>query len=297
MPSPAFVALETTLLLHGVPSEAAKPLAKRLAAIVHEHGAIPRLVGVLSGRPIVGLTDDQLDVLLAARDTVGKVNTSNVGIALFRARHAATTVSTTMEFASRAGVHVFATGGIGGVHKPGPGAAGSLDVSTDLFALTRFPVAVVASGVKSILNIAATREVLETLGVPVVGYRADAFPAFYSRDSGNPAVSPVDARFDDPAELARFVRFELARTGRGILICNPIPPEHELNRADWPRWLAAAEARVAASPAASSGRDATPALLSALHDLSGGATLRANIELVCSNAALAAQIAADMNIR
>ena len=182
----------------------------------------------------------------------------------------------------------------------------------------------VASGVKSILDVAATRELLETLGVPVIGFRTDVFPAFYLRKSatglpardsvpssatGLPARDPVassatglparesvgkvDARFDDPAELARFVRFELARTTRAILICNPIPAEHELKIDDWNRWLAGAQARVAASPA--TGRDATPALLAALHDISGGATLRANIELVCSNAALAAQVAAAMS--
>ncbi len=330
MPSLAFVALETTLLLHGVPADAAKPLAGRLSKIIRDHGAIPRLVGVLDGRPIVGLTDDQLDVMLAARDTVRKVNTANVGVALFRGHHAATTVSSTMEFAARAGIHVFATGGIGGVHKffPSPDCplptSSPLDISTDLIALTRFPVAVVASGVKSILDIAATRELLETLGVPVIGYRTDAFPAFYLResDTGFPArdsqsgtgiparvpgaggmgfpapvpslpVARVDHNFTDIAELARFVRFELARTGRGILICNPIPEQHELKRDDWNRWLAAAEQRVAAMPS-SGGRDATPALLAALHDISGGATLAANIELVCSNAALAAQIAREM---
>jgi pseudouridylate synthase len=316
MPAPAFVALETTLLLHGVPADAAKLLADRLSRIIRDHGAIPRLVGIVNGRPIVGMTDDQLDVLLATRDTVKKVNTANAGIALFRGRHAATTVSTTMEFAARAGLHVFATGGIGGVHKFLPTAhsprttASPFDVSADLTALTRFPIAVVASGVKSILDVAATREVLETLGVPVIGFRTDVFPEFYLRGMGLPAhvsaasaeglssasptrpVSPVDYNFTDVAELARFVRFELARTGRGILICNPIPAEHELKREDWNRWLAAAEQRVASS--ASSGRDATPALLGALHELSGGATLKANIELVCSNASLAAQIAAAM---
>lgn len=291
MPALPFVALETTLLLHGVPADAAKPLANRLSKIIRDHGAIPRLVGIVNGRPIVGMTDDQLDVLLATRESVKKVNTANAGIALFRGRHAATTVSTTMEFAARAGIHIFATGGIGGVHK---GAATSFDISTDLTALTRFPVAVVASGVKSILDVTATREMLETLGVPVIGYRTDAFPAFYVREL-NASVGKVDYNFTDIAELARFVRFELARTGRGILICNPIPPEHELKRDDWNRWLAAAEQRIASS--ASSGRDATPALLGALHELSGGATLKANIELVCSNATLAAQIAAAMQHR
>ncbi len=305
MPPPvpnAFVALETTLLLHGVPADAAKPLATRLASIIRDHGATPRLVGIVNGRPIVGMSDDQLDVLLATRESVKKVNTANVGIALFRGRHAATTVSTTMEFASRAGIHIFATGGIGGVHKFLPTAHSPLptgspfDISTDLIALTRFPIAVVASGVKSILDVAATREMLETLGIPVIGYRTDAFPAFYLREL-DASVGKVDYNFTDATELARFVRFELARTGRGILICNPIPAEHELKRDDWDRWLTAAEQRISTNAQASSGRDATPTLLAALHDISGGATLKANIELVCSNAALAAQIAAAMQHR
>ncbi len=300
MPAPAYVALETTLLLHGVPPEAARPLAQRLGKIVRDHGAIPRLVGVVHGQPIVGMSDEQLDVMLAARDMVGKTNTANLGVAMFRGRHAATTVSTTMELAARAGLSVFATGGIGGVHKflspthaPRP-MASPFDISADLAALTRFPIAVVASGVKSILDVAATREVLETLGIPVIGYRTEAFPAFYLRELREGSVGKVDYSFDDAAELGRFVRFELARTTRGILICNPIPLEHELKVGDWNTWLAAAQAKVAASEAGSSGRDATPALLSALHEVSGGATLRANIELVASNAALAAQVAVGM---
>lgn len=201
---------------------------------------------------------------------------------------------TTMELAAGAGGSVFATGGIGGVHRGTAGGGPSRDVSADLLAFTRFPVAVVTSGVKSILDIAATREMLETLGVPVVGFRADVFPAFYLREPDVTGVGSVDERFDDAAELARFVRFELARTARGIVVCNPIPPEHELAREDWTRWLAEAEARVAASAAGSTGRDATPAILGTLHDLSGGATLRANIELVVNNAGLAGKIARGM---
>lgn len=254
---------------------------------MEREGATPRLVGVLAGNPIVGMSDDQLEQLLASAEPVSKVNTANIGQAMFRKRHAATTVSTTMELAARAGVSVFATGGIGGVHRAA-GNARSSDVSADLTAFTRFPVAVVTSGVKSILDVTATREMLETLGVPVVGYQTDAFPAFYLREPDGPGVGRVDARFDDVLELAKFVRFELARTNRGIVVCNPIPKEHEIKAADWRMWLAEAEARVAG---AGSGRDATPALLGALHEISGGATLRANIELVVSNAALAAKIA------
>jgi pseudouridine-5'-phosphate glycosidase len=197
--------------------------------------------------------------------------------------HAATTVSTTMELAAGAGVRVFATGGLGGVHR---GFARRPDVSADLAALARFPVAVVSSGVKGLLDVEATREVLETLGVPVVGFRTDRFPAFYRRES----AARVDARFDDLADLARFVLAELGRTGRGIAVCNPIPPAHEIRESAWEGWLREAEAQAGDAD----GRDATPALLGALHAVSGGATLRANIELVKSNARLAGQIAGQI---
>lgn len=290
MTSPAArarVALETTLLLHGVPRPSARDLAHRLASTVRAQGAEPALVGVLHGQPIVGLIDSQLDTLLNA-DRVLKVNTANLGVIMTRKQHGATTVSTTMELAARAGVSVFATGGIGGVHR----VPNQHDISADLIALTRFPVAVVCSGCKSILDIAATRELLETLGVPVIGYQTDAFPAFYLRESPEPGVGPVDARFEDVAELARYVVAELARTNRGVLICNPIPAEHELKLADWKRWLEDAEQSPRVRSAGA--RDATPALLGELHELSGGATLAANIELVVSNAALAARLAADI---
>lgn len=284
MPPLATVALETTLLLHGVPRGTGAGLARELAEIVRRHGATPAAVGVFDGRPVVGLSDAQLATMLAAAK-VEKVNTASLGLAMHRGQHGATTVSTTMELAAGAGVKVFATGGLGGVHR---GLAERLDISTDLFAFTRFPVAVVCSGSKSILDVPSTRELLETLGIPVVGFGTDRFPAFYLRDGG----TGVDARFDDVAELGRFVVRELHRTGRGIVIANPIPPEHELTPLDWAAWLARAEAKARADGAA--GRDITPAVLGALHEVSGGATLRANIALVKSNVDLAARLARSM---
>ncbi|HYE61510.1 MAG TPA: pseudouridine-5'-phosphate glycosidase [Phycisphaerales bacterium] len=278
---PASVALETTLLLHGVPRGQGEPLAYELARIVQDRGAHPLLVGVVAGRPTVGLTNEELTALLAA-DGVPKANSSNLGVFIARGRHAATTVSTTMELAAAAGVQVFATGGLGGVHR---GYGEHLDISADLAAFTRFPVAVVTSGVKSILDVEATREALETLGVPVIGWQTDRFPAFYLRES----AAGVDARFDDIGELAAYVRHELARTGRGIVVCNPIPAASELPRADWDRWLA--EAINEAERAGIAGRETTPFLLAHLHGASGGATLRANLDLVRSNAALAAELA------
>lgn len=281
---PRAVALETTLLLHGVPRASAPDLARTLKEIVRAHGASPTLIAVVGGRAIVGLSDAELDELLGS-SSVPKANTANLGVLMHRGQSAATTVSTTMELAAAAGVRVFATGGLGGVHR---GWAEQLDVSSDLAALARFPVAVVSSGVKSILDVVATREALESLGVPVVGYQTERFPAFYQRES----AASVDARFDDPAELADFVRVELARSGRGVLIANPIPRPDEIDAGKWRSWLDLAMERARASGAA--GRDLTPALLAAVHELSGGATLRANVALVKSNASLAAQIASEL---
>jgi pseudouridine-5'-phosphate glycosidase len=282
--APKGVALETTLLIHGVPRGEGARLALELETIVASEGATPLCVGIVEGVPVVGLSHDQLATLMS-RDSVAKANTANMGVLLHRRRDGATTVSTTMECAAAAGVKVFATGGLGGVHM---GYGQRLDISADLAAFTRFPVAVVTSGVKSILDVVSTREALETLGVCVVGFRTDRFPAFYLRESD----AGVDARFDDERELAAFVKAELARTGRGIVVANPIPAEHELPRDLWQTWLAQAVRDTAG--VAASGRDVTPALLGRLHALSDGRTLAANIELVKSNARLAARLAAAM---
>jgi len=275
------VALETTLLVHGVPAADAAPLATDLARIVRDRGADPALVGVVRGVPTVGMTDAELADFLAAPD-VPKANTPNLGVLIHRRSNAATTVSATMELAAAAGVRLFATGGIGGIHRD---YAAHLDVSADLAALARFPVAVVTSGVKSLLDVVATREALESLGVPVVGFRTDRFPAFYLRDGG----AGIDARFDDPADLAAFIRAELPRTRRGIVIANPIPLASELPAAEWNAWLAAAVAD--AGHRGVSGRAVTPHILSHLHAISNGRTLRANLDLVRSNTALAADLA------
>jgi pseudouridine-5'-phosphate glycosidase len=291
---PNSVALETTLLLHGVPRDSAHTLARQLHEIIADEGAHPCPIGVLHGEPIVGMDFNELAELLDAAE-VPKANTSNLGVLLHRRSHAATTVSTTMEFAARAGVRVFATGGIGGVHRH---LSQRLDISADLAAFTRFPVAVVTSGVKAILDVPATREALETLGVTVIGFRTDDFPAFYMRRldhslnrSSSPCL-PVDARFEDVHDLARFLNSELARTGRGVVVCNPIPVESEIAPEQFQTWLTEAERRTRESGA--QGRDTTPRLLAALHDISNGATLRANLALVRSNARLAAQIATQL---
>ncbi len=278
------VALETTLLVHGVPRESAPGLAAELTAIVREEGAEPAVVGVHAGRPIVGMTDAQVRDLLEA-PTVPKANTANLGACLFRASHAATTVATTLELAAQAGVRLFATGALGGVHR---NFAQHLDISGDLQALVRFPVAVVSAGVKGLLDVHATREALETLGIPVVGFQTDRFPAFYLRDGG----AGVDARFDDVDELAGFIDFELDRSGRGLVIANPIAEQDAIPQDQWSHWLAQA---VEAAGNFAKGRDATPRILGHLHRLSNGKTLAANIALVKSNARLAARLASRLS--
>lgn len=289
-----FVGLETTILVHGVPRADAAPLAEQLAAAVRAGGgggggggggAQPAIVGVVSGRPTVGLLPEELDQLLAA-DHVEKANTANLGVVMHRKQHGATTVSTTVELAARAGIRVVATGGIGGVHR---GYAEHLDISSDLGTLARRPIAVVTSGVKSLLDVAATRELLETLGVPVIGFRTDSFPAFYVRETD----IPVDARFDDAADLAGYLAAELARTGRGVVVANPCPEAEAIEPEVWENLLARAQAAAAAEGPAR-GRDVTPALLTQIHALSEGTSLRANIALAVDNARLAGAVCAGM---
>lgn len=278
------VALETTLLVHGVPSHSALPLNDSLSQLVSKQGATPALIGIIQGTPTVGMNSDELQAMLDHGDVL-KANTANLGVALHSKAHAATTVSTTMELAAAAGVRVFATGGIGGVHK---GYDKHLDISSDLAAFTRFPVAVVTSGVKSILDVVSTREALETLGILVIGYQTDSFPAFYLRESD----AGVDVRIDDPDDLAQLVESELKRTGRGIVIANPIPSQHELNKDDWNHWLT--QATQHAHNIGATGRATTPAILSKLHEVSNGATLAANLELVKSNARVAGMVASRL---
>ncbi len=275
------VALETTLLVHGLPPDQALDVADRLDQAVTAGGSNPALVGVLSGTPVVGMTRNELKLLTDA-PSVPKLNTSNLGHALFTRSHGATTVSTTMQLAEQAGVRVFATGGIGGVHRD---YHITPDISADLFACTRHRLAVVTAGCKNILDIKATREMLETLGIPVVGYQTDVFPAFYQRQT----ELPVDAVFDDHNELASYLAYELARNQRAIVVANPIPVSDEIALDEWEGWLK--EAQSLPSVKAATGRDATPALLAEVHRISRGRTVRANIALAVANAALAGKLA------
>lgn len=281
------VALETTLLAHGVPSDRAEGLWREMEKAVEEGSrgaARGAVVGVVGGKPVVGMSGEEVMGMIRGGKGVAKLNTANLGLAMARGESGATTVSATMEISASAGVRVFATGGLGGLHWR-RGADDPLDVSADLLALARFPVCVVCSGVKAILDVVSTREALETLGVPVVGWRTDDFPAFYLRESG----AGVDGRFDDEKALSAYVRDELSRTGRGVVVVNPPPEEVAVERGEWEGWLGRAEEVVRGKGVR--GRGVTPAVLAALHEVSGGRTLKANEALAVSNARVAGMVA------
>jgi len=276
----AVVALESTVISHGLPRPQNLETAQRLEQVVREGGAVPATVAVLGGRPSVGLDAAEL-ARLAAGEGVRKVSRRDLPVALARGEDGATTVAGTLWIASRAGLRVFATGGIGGVHR------GQLpDVSADLPELARTPMTVVCSGAKSVLDLPATREWLETHGVPVVGYGCDEMPAFYTRRSGLPA----DVRADSAAEVASLAR---ARDRLGLeaalVVTAPVPEGFEVDEAVMEEALA--EALVVAAERGVSGRELTPFLLAHMSWRSGGATLRANIALLENNARLAAHIA------
>lgn len=273
------VALESTLLAHGLPAPRSREVADELEAVVRAAGAVPATVAVLDGTPRVGLTAAELDRVCGG-DLV-KLSVRDLGVAVGLRRDGATTVAATAVLAAAAGVHVFATGGLGGVHR-----GASWDVSADLATLARTPVLTVCSGVKSILDVAATLELLETSSVPVLGYRTDAFPGFYRRDSG----FPVPWRVDDAAQAAAVWRAhrELGG-GAGLVLARPVPAAEEMAADLHDRLLAEGLALVAARGVV--GKDVTPALLEHFHTSSGGASLTANVALVRANAELAAQVA------
>jgi pseudouridine-5'-phosphate glycosidase len=284
----AVVALETTLVTHGLPRPLGVRTALELEAAVRERGAVPATIGILDGAVRVGLTPSELE-RLAAPPTPDKINSSNLAAQLARGARGSTTVAATMLLARRAGISVLATGGIGGVHR---GAAETGDVSADLTALSRLPVAVVCSGAKAILDLPRTIEMLETLGVPVLGFGTGELPAFYRRSSG----LPVDARCDDVAELAAAIETHFALgTGTGVVVANPIPVESELSGDLYDRALAGAQE--AAAAAGVRGRELTPFLLEHLRAATGGASVEANLALLVANARLAADLAVALAAR
>ena len=276
------VALETTLVTHGLPHPQGLEAALELEEIVRAGGAVPATAGILEGTVRVGLARAELERLATARD-VAKVNLGNFAAVVACGIPGSTTVAATMFVAAQAGIRVFATGGIGGVHRD---VAESGDVSADLTALGRFPVAVVCAGAKAILDLPRTVEMLETLGVPVLGFGTDEFPAFYRRSSGQ----RVDRRCDAVDELARVARahWELG-SHTGVLVANPIPEADELPRAAYEQALEGALAEVAERGLR--GREVTPFLLDRLRELTGGATVKANLALLRNNARVAGELA------
>lgn len=278
------VALESTIISHGFPYPSNLECALECERIVREEGAVPATVAVLGGRPTAGLSREQIEFLATAgTERISKASRRDIGFLMATGADGATTVAGTMLIAARAGIRVFATGGIGGVHR---GAQQTFDVSADLLELARTDVAVVCAGAKSILDLPLTLEVLETHGVPVLGLGTDEFPAFYSRTSG----LGVDASLDSPEQVAQVLtaRREFGLDG-GVLVVNPIGAEHEIDRERLDAWTERALAE--AEEAGVHGKDVTPFLLARLHVLSEGETEEANKQLVYGNARMAARIA------
>ncbi|GAA2674679.1 MULTISPECIES: pseudouridine-5'-phosphate glycosidase [Actinosynnema] len=277
------VALESTILSHGLPPGRNREVAARLEAIVREAGAVPATIAVLGGVPKVGLTDAELDYVCDRDNDLVKLSRRDLGAAFALGRDGATTVAGTAALAHAAGIGVFATGGLGGVHR---GASETWDVSADLDVLASTPVLVVCSGVKSILDMGATLELLETSSVPVLGYRTDRFPAFYRRESD----FGVPWRVDTPEQAAAVVAAHRGVPGdAGVLLTNPIPVEFEMDVELHDRLLA--EGLALLEERGITGKEVTPALLEHFHTASGGVSLDANEALVVSNAALAARVA------
>jgi pseudouridine-5'-phosphate glycosidase len=278
------VALESTLIAHGLPWPANLETAQAAESAVRGEGALPATVAVWQGRPVIGLDSTQLEQL-AQQSDVRKASSRDLAAAMVQGASAATTVAATMVLAHHAGLRVFATGGIGGVH---PGAAAAFDISADVIELARTPVAIVCAGAKGILDLAATLEMLETMSVPVVGYGTDEFPAFLMRSSG----LPVSARVNAPEEAAALLDAHWRLGGAGVVLAQPLPQETALEPEDFHKALVRAESLARA--AGVRGPALTPFLLARLAELTDGRTLRANQALIVANARLAARVAAAL---
>ncbi len=285
----AVVALESTILAHGLPRGDNRVIADRIEHRVRESGAVPATIAVLDGAVRVGLSPAELDRLCESED-IAKLSVRDLGYAVALRRDGATTVASTAHLAARAGIDVFATGGLGGVHR---GARETWDESADLPTLGVTSITVVSAGVKSILDVGATLERLETLNVAVLGYGTDRFAGFYLTDAG----WPIDWRVDTPEQVAEVMaaRRELGTDGAALLVVNPLATDRQLDPALHDRVLA--EGLAAAEAAGVTGKDVTPFLLAHLHEATGGESLRANIEIILGNATLAARIAVAASTR
>lgn len=280
------VALESTIITHGMPYPQNLETALAVEASVREAGAVPATIAIMDGAFQVGVAGDQLERLAASRGKASKASRRDVACVLIEGGMAGTTVATTMQISALAGIEVFATGGIGGVHR---GAAESFDISADLGELARTPVAVVCAGAKSILDIGKTLEVLESNGVPVLGYGTDRFPAFFTRDSGY----PVDHRFDAVSDIARVIRMQNLLKMGGILVANPIPAESAMDPQEIDGWIAAAI--MEAEEKGITRKDVTPYLLQRIFELSSGKSLVANVALITNNATVAGEISVALS--
>jgi pseudouridine-5'-phosphate glycosidase len=278
------VALESTIISHGMPYPQNVAMATEVEGIIREQGAVPATIAVLDGRPRIGLGADDLE-LLASHGDVAKVSVRDLPFVVARGTHGATTVAATMRLAAMAGIRVFVTGGLGGVHR---GAQQTFDVSADLTELGRTRVAVVSAGVKSILDIGLTLETLETLGVPVLTVGSDEFPSFYSRSSGHAAPMRVDSAAEVAAVMTAQWRLGL---DAGLVVTNPIPEEDEIPAAEIGGIIDQALGDM--ERLGIHGKDATPYLLGRIVEITGGASLTANIALVRHNARLGAAIARE----
>ncbi|MBX3636753.1 MAG: pseudouridine-5'-phosphate glycosidase [Rubrivivax sp.] len=280
------VALESTIISHGMPWPRNLHTARQVEAAVREQGAVPATVAVLDGVLRAGLAPHEVEAVARAGPSLPKASRRDLPFLLAEGGSGATTVAATMIVAALAGIRVFATGGIGGVHR---GGERSLDISADLLELARTPVAVVCAGAKAILDLRLTLEVLETHGVPVIGYGTDELPAFWSRSSG----LKLDRRLDTPEAVARVLQAKWAAgLGGGVVVANPIAPEHEVPHEDIEAVIG--QALADAGQAGIAGAAVTPWLLARVEALTGGASLEANVALVLANARLAAQVAGAM---
>jgi pseudouridylate synthase len=278
------VALESTLISHGLPHPDNLEVARESERLIRAEGAVPATVGVIAGTPKVGLDEAELE-LMATAGGIEKLSARDLPVAATKGIHGATTVAATAHLAALAGIRLFATGGLGGVHR---GARESWDVSADLAALARTPVAVVCSGVKSILDVPATLEYLETSGVPVVGFRTLRFPGFYLTDSGR----PVDWSVEDEKEAARLV-LALAELGHsGLVIANPLAEEDQLDPETHDRALRAGLEEMERRGVR--GKDVTPFLLDGFAEVTGGESLRVNKKIIQGNSRLAARVAVSL---
>jgi len=276
------VALESTIISHGMPYPQNHETAVQVENIVRENDAVPATIAVINGIIRIGLNNDEL-VFLSTERNILKASRRDLAVIVAEKLNAATTVSATMICAALAGIRIFATGGIGGVHR---NASNTFDISADLTELAQTDVAVVSAGVKSILDIGLTLEYLETLGVPVIGYMTDEFPAFFTRESG----FKVNYRLDSPGAVAEVIKakYKLGLKG-GLVIANPVPEQHSFNKMEIDQ--AIEKALKKADEKGIKGKDVTPFLLSEIKSITGGESLRSNIELVKNNAKLAAEIA------